>query len=144
MRSTCSPGRKVALVEVEGLDRVGEVRLPGEREVDVAFAKRLQDLLVAHVLAGSEGAERDPERQPPGEEARAFGRRLAHESVPFENRVGEPIGGFAIGHLRPRFQAPGRDGDVVARRRHPRHAVESKPFAHRSSLVAVIANGCRT
>ena len=136
-----SEGRLVQLV---GLDRVGEVGLRGELEVDVALRERLQDLLVADVLAGSEGAERNPERQPPREEARALRRRLTGEAVPFEDGVGEPVRTLPIGHLRSRIQAPGRDRDVVPGGGHPRHAVECKAFAHRSSLVAVIANVSRT
>ena len=136
-----SEGRFVELV---GLDRVGEVRLRGELEVDVALRERLQDLLVADVLAGSEGAERNPERQPPGEEALALRRRLTGEAVPFEDGVGEPVRTLLVGHLRSRIQAPGRDRDVVPGGGHPRHAVECKAFAHRSSLVAVIANVSRT
>ena len=125
-------GAEGGLVELEGLDRVGEVLLRGEREVDVALRERLQDLRVADVLAGGERAKRNSERKPPREEPRALGHGLPDEAVPFEDGMGEPICALAVGHLRPRFQSPGRDGDVVAGRGHPRHAVECKTLAHRS------------
>ena len=121
------------LVEVEGLDRVGEVRLPGKREVDVPLGERLEDLRVADVLAGGERADRDAEGKAPREEPGALGDRLADEAVSFQHRVREPVRSLPVGHLRARAQPPGRDRDVVPRGRHPRHAIKANALGHRSS-----------
>ena len=126
---------KGVLVEIVGFDRVGEVRLRGQCEVDVALRERLQYLLVADVFAGGERPGRDPEREPPGEEAGALGDRLADEPMPFEHRVGEPEHPLPVAHFRPRIEAPGRDHDVVPRGGHPCHPVECKALGHSSSPV---------
>ena len=111
-------------VQIEGLDRVGEVRLRGKLEVDVALGERLQDLRVAGVLAGSERTDRNPEGKSPREEPGAVRDRLADEAVPLEHGVGKLKRAVSVLDVRSRVETPGRDRDVVPGGRHPRHPVE--------------------
>ena len=113
-----------ALVEIEGLDGVGEVRLPGQLEVDVALRERLQDLLVADVLARREGTRRDSEREAPREEPGTRLDRLANEAMALENRVRYAKLPRAVRDHGSRRKAPRRDGDVVAPRGNPCYPVE--------------------
>ena len=108
-----------------------EVRGRRQLEADVAICQSGQDLRVADVLPGAEGAGRDAERESPRGEAVTLRNRGTDEPVSFENRVGEPKVPLPVRHDGTRLEAARRDRHVVSGRRHTGHLVEFETFGHR-------------
>ncbi len=111
-------------IERVGLHVVAEVGLGRQREVDAALGENLENLLVAHVLAGRQVAGGAAERQAPREQRRAGGNGLEHEAVSLENGVRQGPAAPLVDDDGTRLEAAGGDGDVVAGRRNAADVVE--------------------
>ena len=123
--------RERCRVELEGLDGVREVGGRGQFEADVAFRQRGQDLIVADILPGAEGACRDAERESPRGETSASWNRCADEPVPFEDGVGKAKTMLPVRDGGTCLEAARRDRDIVFRRRHAGYLGEFETIGHR-------------